>query len=59
MSVKDPVTGETKRYACYGRTKIEARDNMIKIQNQLNTGSFVVSQKIQGKEAGQDGKAAW
>ncbi|HAG09195.1 MAG TPA: site-specific integrase, partial [Desulfotomaculum sp.] len=45
MSVKDPVTGETKRYAYYGKTKIEAHDKLVKAQNEVRTGSFVVPQK--------------
>ncbi|MDF9409066.1 site-specific integrase [Pelotomaculum isophthalicicum JI] len=45
MSVRDPITGDLKRYAYYGKSKIEARDKLIKAQNEIRIGSFVVPQK--------------
>ncbi|HAG12058.1 MAG TPA: hypothetical protein DCK76_11990 [Desulfotomaculum sp.] len=45
MSVKDPVTGETKRYAYYGKSKIEAHDKLVKAQNDVKSGKFIVPQK--------------
>jgi len=45
MSVRDPVTGDLRRYAYYGRTKMEAHDKLVKAQNEIRTGSFVIPQK--------------
>lgn len=45
MSVRNPLTGELKRYAYYGQTKLEAHDKLVKAQHEINTGSFVVPQK--------------
>ncbi len=44
-TVVDPATGERKRLAYYGRSKIEARDKMIAAQHQVNTGVFVAPNK--------------
>ena len=41
MTVTDPITGERKRYSYYGKTRIEARDKLIKAQRDLQTGKFV------------------
>jgi integrase len=45
MSVKDPATGEMKRYSYYGKSKLEARDKMIKAQREIQTGTFIHPQK--------------
>lgn len=41
MSVKDPLSGEMKRYTYYGKTKLEARDKLIKAQRDYQTGKFI------------------
>lgn len=41
----DVITGECKRLAFYGKTKLEAHAKMAKAQHEINTGSFISPQK--------------